>query len=380
MNEISNTIVKVKLRDSNLELYRIIVMFMIVAHHYVVNSGLIDVMKDNPTSSNSIFFYLFGMWGKTGINCFVMITGYFMCKSNITIRKFLKLVLEVIFYNAIIYLFFVSFGKSVFSFKDTFLCFLPIKSISVGFTSCFIAFYLAIPFLNILVRNMTKRQHQLLICLCLFIYTFIGMIPIFKLKMNYVSWFCVLYFIASYIRFYSNSNVNKTQKWEGYSILFIFLSLASVLMLLYISSLKDYLYNVYFFVSDTNKILALLTAVCTFMWFKNMKIKYSKWINTIASSMFGVLLIHANSDTMRHWLWKETLQNANHYTDNHYILYAVISVLTVFFICIIIDQIRIHTIEKYTFKQIDKILNKYSLNYDERKKYNRNVTITPQSR
>lgn len=135
----------------------------------------------------------------------------------------------------------------------------------------------------------------------------------------------------------------------------------SVLSLLYISGIKGHLYNIYFFVSDSNKILALLTAITTFMWFKNMKFNNSKWTNTIASSMFGVLLIHANSGTMRQWLWKDTLQNANHYGDNHYILYALISVLAVFTICIIIDQIRIHTIEKYTLKSIDKILNKYSL-------------------
>lgn len=92
-----------------------------------------------------------------------------------------------------------------------------------------------------------------------------------------------------------------------------------------------------------------------------MRIEYSKWINTIASSMFGVLLIHANSDTMRHWLWKDTLQNANHYGDNHYIVYALICILIVFVVSIIIDQTRILTIEKYTFKHIDKILDKYSL-------------------
>lgn len=80
-----------KTRNSNLELYRIIVMILIVAHHYVVNSGLMDELVKDPLSSKSLFFYLFGMWGKTGINCFVMITGYFMCKSHITIRKFLKL-------------------------------------------------------------------------------------------------------------------------------------------------------------------------------------------------------------------------------------------------------------------------------------------------
>lgn len=66
-----------KERNSNLELYRIIVMLLIVAHHYVVNSGLMSVMKEEPLHIQSIFLYLFGMWGKTGINCFVMITGYF---------------------------------------------------------------------------------------------------------------------------------------------------------------------------------------------------------------------------------------------------------------------------------------------------------------
>lgn len=77
-----------KERNSNLELYRIIIMLLIVAHHYVVNSGLIQLMQNSETTNNSIFLYLFGMWGKTGINCFMLITGYFMCKLNITIRKF----------------------------------------------------------------------------------------------------------------------------------------------------------------------------------------------------------------------------------------------------------------------------------------------------
>lgn len=39
-----------KERNSNLELYRIIVMLLIVAHHYVVNSGLMSVMKRGTTS------------------------------------------------------------------------------------------------------------------------------------------------------------------------------------------------------------------------------------------------------------------------------------------------------------------------------------------
>lgn len=128
-----------KTRNSNLELYRIIVMLLIVAHHYVVNSGLGEVLQENPLSGRSIFFYLFGAWGKTGINCFVMITGYFMCKSQITLHKFLKLLFEVLFYNIVIYTIFVIIGYEKISF-NSFVNIIPGRILHTNFTSCFLFF------------------------------------------------------------------------------------------------------------------------------------------------------------------------------------------------------------------------------------------------
>ena len=77
-------------RESGIELFRIISMLLIVAHHYVVNSGVQDFIYENPLCVNSIFLFLFGGWGKTGINCFVLITGYFMCKSCISTKRAYK--------------------------------------------------------------------------------------------------------------------------------------------------------------------------------------------------------------------------------------------------------------------------------------------------
>lgn len=53
-------------RNSNLELYRIIVMFFIVSHHHLVNSGLLPVIENFTPPSNDLlfkisFFYMFGM-------------------------------------------------------------------------------------------------------------------------------------------------------------------------------------------------------------------------------------------------------------------------------------------------------------------------------
>ena len=59
---------KTNIRKSNIELLRIIGMLMIIAHHYVVNSGIMDAFEVGSTSMNYVFLTLWGMWGKTGIN------------------------------------------------------------------------------------------------------------------------------------------------------------------------------------------------------------------------------------------------------------------------------------------------------------------------
>lgn len=53
------------MRDSNIELFRIITMIMIVAHHYVVNSGLMDIVEAQKSlGTQDIFLLIFGSEGK----------------------------------------------------------------------------------------------------------------------------------------------------------------------------------------------------------------------------------------------------------------------------------------------------------------------------
>ena len=40
-------VIREKKRDSSIELFRIVTMLVIVAHHYVVNSGLSQVLIEN---------------------------------------------------------------------------------------------------------------------------------------------------------------------------------------------------------------------------------------------------------------------------------------------------------------------------------------------
>lgn len=350
-----------KLRRSNLELYRIIVMMLIVAHHYVGNSGLMEVMADEPMSSKSLYLYILGMWGKTGINCFVLITGYFMCRSNITLRKFLKLFLEIMFYNIVIWAIFVATGYESFSIKMMLKDILPITSIHDGFTSCFLVFYLFIPFLNILVGNLDKKRHQYLLGLCLFTYTFLAMIPKIHVVFNYVTWFCVLYLISSYIRLYGLFPSVKKIQWGMFTLVSVALAMVSTVSFIFLHLKYGIKLTPYRLVSDSNAIFSVIVSVCSFMYFKDLPIKQSKLINTISASTFGVLCIHANSNTMRQWLWKDTLNNVEQYYSDNMIWLSLVSILAVFFICVIVDYIRIHTFEKYTFLFLDKWMEKRNL-------------------
>lgn len=344
-----------KERNSNLELYRIIVMLLIVAHHYVVNSGLMSVMKEEPLHIQSIFLYLFGMWGKTGINCFVMITGYFMCKSHISLRKFMKLLLEVYFYNVVITGIFLLTGYARSSFSTVFYALVPIQSFGVNFVACFMLFYLLIPFLNLLIQAMSSKLHLRLVLLCLLVYSVIGTIPKITLGVNYVSWFVLLYFIASYIRLYGFPIKISNRNWGWLTLLSILISMASVVFMAWLSTVfvnKNIL--VFWFVADSNHIMALVTALCSFMFFKDLKIGYSKLINMIGASTFGVLLIHANSDTMRQWLWQDILNNVCQYGTNTMVLHAILSVIAIFVVCILIDMLRMRFVEKPLFNKCVK--------------------------
>ena len=60
-------------RESGIELYRIVTMLLIICSHYVHNSGLLNIIKENPFTVSSIMWFVFGFSGKIGINCFVLI-------------------------------------------------------------------------------------------------------------------------------------------------------------------------------------------------------------------------------------------------------------------------------------------------------------------
>ncbi|WP_275532598.1 acyltransferase family protein [Lachnoclostridium sp. An118] len=363
-----------------MELFRIITMLAIVAHHYVVNSGLTATagpIYANPLSIPSIFLLLFGAWGKIGINCFVFITGYFLCKSHVTAKKFVKLLFEVMFYRIVIYMIFYISGYTPVTLSTMVEAFLPVTAIAQNFTGTYLIFFLCIPFLNVLIHNLRETQHVYLVLLSCFIYVFFGTVKVLPVTMNYVSWYIVLYFIASYIRLYPKKIFESRVVWGWMTVASLVLAAVSVIACAWLGTVIGR-NMAYFFVTDSNTFLAVLTGVSAFLFFKNIKLRYSWLINTIASTTFGVLLIHANSDAMRKWLWDDILNNVGFFDSAWLPVHAVGSVIVIFAVCSVIDLVRIKLVERPFLAWWDKHEERLSNSYKrfERKVFEKmNISI-----
>ena len=74
-------------RQSNFEFLRILAIIMIIFHHIAVHGNF-----SNPDVTSYLFIVLMQMGGKIGVNIFILISGYFLIKSEkIKIKKILKL-------------------------------------------------------------------------------------------------------------------------------------------------------------------------------------------------------------------------------------------------------------------------------------------------
>ncbi len=340
-----------KIRSSNIEFYRIAMMLIIIAHHLVVNSGVVASYDYQNITGNMIFLQLFGFGGKPMIDGFLLITGFFSVKSKFTVEKALRVFLEIFFYKVGFYLLFGLIGFHKLTSEGLFgTVFYVFRSADGAFPATYFWLYCLTPFINKMALNLTKRQFQGLLAVLLTYFTIISTAFRKIDTFSELGWYITAYLIGSYLQLHEPRILNKCWKSGLLTLAALVACYGSILLLTYGRANGTTELDIYYYVSNAHKPLGLLLAVTSFQWFRHMKLPNSRVINTVASSIFGVLLIHANSNTMRTKLWKDWLDIRGHYDWEWLPLYAIIAVICIFLICTAMDQVRIHLLEKPFFK------------------------------
>lgn len=329
-------------------------MLMIVAHHYVVNSGIPSLYEYDQPTFNQLFLQCFGCLGKTGINCFTLLTGYFLVNSNGSIKKGFLLWAEFFFWQILLAgVFFISGYARLSSKAFLILILSPVFLSGKLYIETVIFLFLLIPFLNRMTCGISRKAYFRLLMVLVFYFSIIPTFSIVNDTWNFLGWLITVYFIGGYIKLYPSRTTGNLAFGLISSILSLLLMCGSVITIQFLHIDVGY----YYLVSDANKLLPLLASVSMFIVAKNMQVRQRYLINLVASTCFGVLCIHANSDIMREFIWRDLLENMSWFKSRWCPVHAVGSTLMVFSICSMVCLIQRKTVGKAWNRLMDWFWN-----------------------
>ncbi|RMW51112.1 acyltransferase [Lactiplantibacillus pentosus] len=308
-----------KQRNSNIELLRIVAMFLIVLHHAIVHGGLDKTTIDfytipNLLSHGATIFSLQSLvvLGKMGVAIFVLITGYFMVYSQARFVKVIKIWLTIFIYSLGLFVFAIAIGAQNFSIAGLVKSILPVIFSNYWFMTSYVVMYLFIPAINIFLNNATSGMRRLVIEL-LFLTNVILPILFATMPDNAVALgatnitsFIMLYLIGAEMRFRQLLQpryrlVSRVLFWG--SLIGYIASVACLDGLGLITKKTFFIEHATVLAgSGSNGIFALGMAVGLFILVGTKPIKSRKSINLVAASTLSVYLIHDNP-YIRPWLW-----------------------------------------------------------------------------
>lgn len=196
-----NKVIK-KVRDSNIELLRLLAMFLVL----VVHADFFSL--DSPTQNdiivaptNAFFRFFFESLSIVCVNVFVLISGWFSIRSNV--KSFCNFIFQCLFFLIGIYIVLLILGMTSLSVKGLAGCFFMLKW--NWFIKAYIGLYILSPVLNAFIKNADKRTYEnVLIAFFVFqtVYSwFTGAALFFESGYSTMS-FIGLYLLAQYLKLY----------------------------------------------------------------------------------------------------------------------------------------------------------------------------------
>ena len=341
-------------RDYNIDFLRIASMLMIVSLHSMSHGGMYDFGYSlRGINIYSIWFTFVQSICVVSVNVYVLISGYFLVKEKFRISKFLKIVCEVLFYSWIIISIRIYLcGLEGLDIKDLLSAFLPITYIEYWFVSAYIAMYVLVPVLNLLINSISQKQLFGVVCILVSVFSILNSVLPLSQIMGVKSFgqsmvfFVVLYIIGAFLRLYIEKGQwrNYAKKYFWVSILFMNLwflvtTFGTTAMGIDILNNERAQFVLKWFFAY-NSLPVLIASVALFHFCRGITIsnlRYIKVIKVITPLVFGVYLIHDNPH-LRDFVWMN-LKNS-HIPHPLLPIPAILYTIVVFILCLVIDYVR----------------------------------------
>lgn len=334
----------VKNRQSNFEMLRIISMFLIILCHM---NGHIDVIGEGfKITYNSYVSVALHIWGGLGVNCFTMISGYFMIDKSFDFKRVLKIAVQTWIYSILLMIVGTCFIKQSFNLNDVLISFLPILFGEYWYVTAFVGMAMVSPFLNILIKKLGKTNWKKMIIV---VGIMLSVIPNLIPHLTYYNdtlWLIYIYILIGGMKYYECMGLSKSKALLIFIISFMFI-LISTLITLALANDHPILYQGLGYFSTRCVFVMLICSVSLFEFFRQIKFS-NTFVNRIASTAFGVYLLHENP-WINKYIWNSIFHLSEFFNKWYFGIYCILIGLIAFLMCAAIEVVMNVIIQKTVF-------------------------------
>ena len=284
-------------RNSNIEFLRIISMCGIISLHYF-NPSLGGITQNVVFPSFSWLFSFFcNSFTVPMVNCFVLITGYFMVsKTESKHSRILEIIEMTTLYGVSSYLIAVIAGHANLSWQECIYSIMPFLAGRRWFVQTYVILLLIAPFLSKVLLQLKENEYKYLVCVLVSVFSLWYSIgkntSIFRLPISSpvsdngygIQNFVLLFILGGWINRFRQLSFFK-------------LSNISYLVIYLVSSIVTFI-NSYF--SDPfgyAYITNIVGACALFLFFVNLPVRHNEIINRISKATLDAYFVHSEKWT-----------------------------------------------------------------------------------
>ncbi len=323
-------LLKKNVRDSNMELFRVVSMLLVLIVHtdYLAlgRPTHIDALT-SPTST--ILRNFVEAISIICVNCFILISGWYGIKPKV--KKISGLLFNIFFIYVISTLAYIVITGYQIEKDDIKAAFLLTGN--MWFVKAYLFLYIISPVLNAFSENASKKQFLWVLAGLFFLQTLFGwaveVVPYFAKGYSPLS-FIILYLLSQYLHRYPCKLTSLSAKY------YIYIYLSFVL----IQTTLDFIQLRYgvgrrFHLNSYASPIVIMESVSLLLFFSKLSFK-SKFVNWLGVSCFSAYLVHSTRCVVPFYLG----HCKSFYEEGNIIGIACVVILT-FSIGILFDKIRI---------------------------------------
>lgn len=324
------------IRQSNLELLRIVSMLLVLMIHYIPYRGKIIPTALSADFCGTLFNLELRSLAFVCVNCFILISGYFGIRWKW--KSLWKYLYQIMFWTLLAYFLSIIIGICHFELKQ--LAWTIITFVSNNwFKLSYLGLFMFAPVLESFIERSNQKQLGYFIIAFYAFSTIFGWVlqvsPEFTEGVTFVS-LMGLYLLGAYIRKYDLKWINFKKGKD----LFLYFAIGLLLVLLSAVALKlGITSSLYGYLNP----LVILESVYLFLFFKKLNIGYCRWINWVASSAFAAYLFHVNNSL--YGLYGDICSYIQS-NFNYPFPVAMLFIISVFIVAVIIDKVRLWSFNK----------------------------------